>query len=108
MFPTSTYGAKFKLDNQLTYKVNKFRKGKSTVFTERSPGEVQKDMINWTESNLESFKSHVFMAMASHDIDFETWISDVRSNDFIGDEFCLSALCQMCQRHALVVTSVKL
>ena len=124
MFPTSVHGAKFELDNQLTYKVNKFRKGKImktkkvvnpnlmfTVFTafgERSPGEVRKDMLDWIESNRESFKSHVFMAMASRDMDFDTWINEVKSNDFIGDEFCLSALCQMRQRHALVVTSVKL
>ena len=124
MFPTSVHGAKFELDNRLAYKVNKFRKGKTmkmkkvvnlklmfTVFTafgERSPGEVHKDMIDWIESNWESFKSHVFMAMASHDMDFDTWINEAKSNDFIGDEFCLSVLCQMCQRHALVVTSVKL
>ena len=124
MFPTSVHGAKFELDNRLTYKVNKFRKGKTmkmkkvvnpnlmfTVFTafgERSPGEVRKDMIDWIESNCESFKLHTFMAMASHDMDFDTWINDAKSNDYIGDEFCLSALCQMCQRHALVVTSVKL
>ena len=124
MFPTSVHGAKFELDNRLTYKVNKFRKGKTmktkkvvnpklmfTVFTafgERSPGEVRKDMIDWIESNHESFKLHTFMAMASWDMDFDTWIYDVKSNDYIGDEFCLSALCQMCQRHALVVTSVKL
>ena len=124
MFPTSVHGTKFELDNRLTYKVNKFRKGKTmkmkkavnpnlmfTVFTafgERSPGEVRKDMINWIESNHESFKLHTFMAMASWDMDFDTWINNVKSNDYIGDEFCLSALSQMFQRHALVVTSVKL
>ena len=122
-FPSSVHGAKFELDNQLTYKVNKVRKGKTmktkkvinlnlmfTVFTtfgEKSPGEVRKDMIDWMEENRESFKLHIFMGMASHDMDFNTWFNEVRSNDYIGDEFCLSALCQMCQRHALVVTSVK-
>ena len=79
-----------------------------TAFGERSSGEVRKDMINWIESNGESFKSNVFMAMASCDIDFDIWINEVKSNDYIGDKFCLSALCQMCQRHALVITSVKL
>ena len=79
-----------------------------TAFGERSPGEVRKDMINWIESNRESFKSYMFMAMASCNIDFDTWISEAKSNDFIRDEFCLSALCQMCRRHVLVVTSVKL
>ena len=77
------------------------------VFRERSPGEVRKDMIDWIELNRESFKLHTFMGMASHDMSFDTWINNVRSIDYIGDEFCLSALCQMCQRHALVVTSVK-
>ena len=46
--------------------------------------------------------------MVSQDIEFDTWFRKVRSNDYIGDEFCLSALCQMCQRHALVVTSNKI
>ena len=64
-------------------------------------------MIDWIEENHESFKLHTFMGMASRDMSFDTWFNKVRSNDYIGDEFCLSALCQMCQRHALVVTSVK-
>ena len=83
MFSSSVHGAKFEMDNRLTYKVNKVRKGKTTkmkkvinpnlmftVFTafgERSPGEVRKDMIDWIESNRESFKLHTFMGMASHD-----------------------------------------
>ena len=123
MFPSSMHGAKFKMDNRLTYKVNKVYKGKTmktkkvinpnlmfivfTAFGERSPGEVRKDMIDWIESNCESFKLHTFMGMTSHDMDSDTWINNVKSNDYIGDEFCLSALCQMCQRHALVVTSVR-
>ena len=78
-----------------------------TTFGERSPGEVRKDMIDWIESNRVSFKLHTFMGMASCDMDFDTWINNVKSNDYIGDKLCLSALCQMCQRHALVVTSVR-
>ena len=78
-----------------------------TTFGERSPGELRKEMVEWIEANLESFKQHVFIAMASRDIDFDMWFSNVKSNDYIGDEFCLSALCQLCQRHALVVTSTK-
>ena len=79
-----------------------------TAFRERSPGEVRKDMIDWIESNCESFKLYTFIGMASRDMDFATWINNVKSNDYIRDKFCLSVLCQMCQRHALVVTSVKL
>ena len=124
MFPTSVHGAKFKIDNRLTYKVNKVCKGKTTkmkkvvnpnlmftvftAFSERSPGVVRKDMLDWIESNLENFKVQTFMAMALCDLDFDTLINNVKSNDYIGDKFCLSTLCQMCQRHTLVVTSVKL
>ena len=78
-----------------------------TTFGKRSPGEVRKDMIEWIEENRESFKSHTISGMASRDMSFDTWFNNVISNDYIGDEFCLSALCQMCQRHTLVVTSVK-
>ena len=122
-FPSSVHGAKLELDNRLKYKVNKVRKGKTTktkkvinpnlmftvftTFAERSPGEVRKDIIDWIEENRESFKLHTFMGMASRDMSFDTWFNNIRSNDYIRDEFCLSALCQMCQRHALVVTSVQ-
>ena len=34
-----------------------------TTFGERSPGEIRKDMIDWIESNHESFKLHTFMGM---------------------------------------------
>ena len=47
------------------------------------------------------------MAMAVRDIYFDSWITQIKLNEFIGNEFCLSALCQMCQRHALVVTAEK-
>ena len=79
-----------------------------TAFGEKSPGELRKDMVDWIECNKEAFKTHVFMAMTTKDIEFDTWLKSVCSNDFIGDEFCLSALCQMCQRHAMVVTSNKI
>ena len=124
MFPSSVHGSKFEIDNRLTYKVNTNRKRKTTktkkvinpnimftmftAFGEKSPGELRKDMVDWIECNKESFKTHVFMAMTAKDMEFDTWFNSVRSNDFIGDEFCLSALCQMCQRHAMVVTSNKI
>ena len=124
MFSSSVHGSKFEIDNRLTYKVNTNRKKKTTktkkvinpnimftmftAFGEKSPGELRKDMVDWIECNKESFKTHVFMAMTAKDMEFDTWFKSVRSNDFIGDEFCLSALCQMCQRHAMVVTSNKI
>ena len=105
MFPSSKHGAKFKLDNRLTYKVNKFKKGKTmktkkvinpnimftvfSAFSDRSPGQVRKDMIEWIESNMEMFKSQVFIGMAVHDIYFDSWINQIKSNDCIGDEFCI-------------------
>ena len=64
-------------------------------------------MIDWIQSNLETFKSQVIMAMAVHNIYFDLWITQIKLNEFIGNEFCLSALCQMCQRYALVVTAEK-
>ena len=53
-----------------------------TAFGERSPGEVRKDMIDWIESNQESFKLHTFISMASCDMDFDTWINEAKSNDY--------------------------
>ena len=124
MFSSSVHGSKFEIDNRLTYKANTNRKRKTTkskkvinpnimftmftAFGEKSPGELRKDMVDWIEDNKEAFKTHVFMAMAAKDIEFDTWFKSVCSNDFIGDEFCLSALCQLCQRHAMVVTSNKI
>ena len=46
-----------------------------SAFGERSPGEVRKDMI---ESNLKTFKSQVFMAMAVRDIYFDSWINQIK------------------------------
>ena len=124
MFPTSRHTAKYELDMRLTYKVNKYKRGKTTktikvinpnimftlfsVFGERLPGQVRKDMVEWIESNLEVFKSKVFMAMAVLDMYFDSWLDQVKSNETIGDGFCLSTLCQMSQHHALVVTVEKI
>ena len=81
----------------LTYKVKKYQKGKTTktkkiinpnimftiftTFCEKSPGELREDMIEWIESNSESFKTHVLMAMVSRDLDFNTWLRKARSNE---------------------------
>ena len=54
---------------------------------------------------MDIFKLQVFLAMAVCEIYFDSWNDQIKSNEFIGDEFCLSTLIQMCQRHALVVTS---
>ena len=65
MFSSSVHGPKFEIDNRLTYKVSKSRKGKTTktkkvinpnimftmftTFGKKSPGELQKDMVEWIE-----------------------------------------------------------
>ena len=48
------------------------------------------------------------MVMAVHDIYFDLWFNQIKSNEAIGDEFCLSALCQLYQQHALVVKVEKI
>ena len=108
----------------LAYEVSKTRQGKTTktkkcinpnlifttfsVFCDKSPGVVCKDLCDWIQSNLEKFKSHCFMGMASRDLDFENCFRNLKWNDTEGDEFCLNALCQAFQCHALVVTSTRI
>ena len=48
------------------------------------------------------------MVMAVHDICFDSWFNQIKSNEAIGDEFCLSALCQLYQQHVLVVRVEKI
>ena len=119
LFKSNSYSDNYELGMSLTYKVSKTRQGKTTktkkcinpnliftafsVFCDKSPGVVCKDLCDWIQSNLEIFKSNCFMGMASRDLDFENWFRNLKSNDTDGDEFCLSALCQAFQRHALVV-----
>ena len=45
--------------------------------------------------------------MATKDIDFDDWFTNLKSNETVCDEFGLSGLCQAFQQHALVVTSTK-
>ena len=124
MFEGSQYAANYLLDTRLTYKVDKWKKGKTTktkkvlnpnimftmfgVFCDKSAGAVRKELCEWISANLESFKTQCFMGMASKDIDFDDWFTKLKSNDTVCDKFGLSALCQAFQRHALVVTSHKI
>ena len=124
MFEGSQHAANYVLDTRLTFKVNKWKKGKTTktkkvinpnimftmfgVFCDKSTGAVRKDLCEWISANLESFKKQCFMGMASKDIDFDDWFTKLKSNDTGCDEFGLSTLCQAFQRHALVVTSHKI
>ena len=124
LFEGSQYAANYVLDTRLTFKVNKWKKGKTTktkkvlnpnimftmfgIFCDKSAGAVRKELCKWISANLESFKRQCFMGMASKDIDFDDWFTKLKCNDTICDEFGLSALCQAFQRHALVVTSQKI
>ena len=124
MFEGSQHAANYDLDTRLTFKVNKWKKGKTTktkkvlnpnimftmfgVFCDKSAGAVRKELCEWISANLASFKRQCFMGMASKDMDFDDWFAKLKSNDTVCDEFGLSALCQAFQRHALVVTSHKI
>ena len=124
MFEGSQHAANYVLDTRLTFKVNKWKKGKTTktkkvlnpnimftmfgVFCDKSAGAVRKELCEWISANLASFKRQCFMGMASKDMDFDDWFAKLKSNDTVCDEFGLSALCQAFQRHALVVTSHKI
>ena len=86
MFEGSQHAANYVLDTRLTFKVNKWKKGKTTktkkvinpnimftmfgVFCDKSAGAVRKDLCEWISANLESFKKECFMEMASKDMDF--------------------------------------
>ena len=124
MFEGSQHAANYALDTRLTFKVNKWKKGKTTktkkvlnpnimftifgVFCDKLAGAVRKELCEWISANLESFKTQCFMGMASKDMDFDDWFAKLKSNDTVCDEFGLSALCQAFQRNALVVTSHKI
>ena len=124
MFEGSQHAANYVLDTRLIFKVNKWKKGKTTktkkvlnlnimftmfgVFCDKSAGAVRKDLCEWISANLESFKRQCFMGMDGKDIDFDEWFSKLKSNNTGYDEFGLSASCQTFQRHALVVTSHKI
>ena len=124
MFEGSIYAANYELDTRLTYKVNKWKHGKTTktkkvinpnvmftafgVFCDKSPGAIRNHLCEWINDNLELFKRQCFMGMACKEIDFDDWFSSMKRNDTVCDEFGLSGLCQAFQRHALVVTSNKI
>ena len=124
MFEGSPHTANYELDTRLTYKVNKWKQGKTTktrkvinpnvmftafgVFCDKSPEAIRQHLCDWISDNLEAFKRQSFMGMASKDINFDDWFTNMKRNNTVCDEFGLSGLCQVFQRHALVVTSSKI
>ena len=77
------------------------------VFCDKSPGTMRKDLCDWINSNLDMFKQQCVIGMATKDIDFDEWFTNLKSDETVCDEFGLSGLCQAFQQNALVVTSTK-
>ena len=76
-----------------------------SVFTEDSPQQVRRNMVQWINDNKQKFEYQTLLAFTTKDSDLDTWLSTIDSNCTPGDEFALFALCQMYTRHALIVTS---
>ena len=62
-------------------------------------------MVEWINENKQTFESQTLLAFTTKDRDLDSWLSNIDSNSIPGDEFALFALCQMYNRHALIVTS---
>ena len=76
-----------------------------SVFAEDSPQQVRRNMVQWINDNKQKFESQILLAFTAKDSELHTWLSNIDSNSTPGDEFALFSLCQMCTRHALIVTS---
>ena len=99
MFEGSIHAANYELDTRLTYKVNKWKHGKTTktrkvinpnvmfttfgVFCDKSPEVIRKHLCEWINDNLEQFKRQCFMGMACKDIDFKDWFASIKRNDSV-------------------------
>ena len=64
-------------------------------------------MIKWIHDNREQFDKVTFIGMAGKDIELDQWLIDMESPRMIGDEFALSALCKLFNRHARVLNRGK-
>ena len=76
-----------------------------SVFTEDSPQQVRRNMVQWINDNKQKFESQTLLAFTAKDSDLDTWLSNIDNNCTPGDEFALLALCQMYAQHAIIVTS---
>ena len=76
-----------------------------SVFTEDSPQQVRRNMVQWINDNKQKFEYQTLLAFTAKDSDLDTCLSTIDNNCTPGDEFALFALCQMYNRHALIVTS---
>ena len=119
MFSSLEHAQYYELDTRLTYKGYQRKKGakrKTTinptmiytmfsVFTEDSPQQVRRNMVQWINDNKKKFEYQTLLAFTAKDSDLDTWLSTIDNNCTPSDEFALFALCQMYNRHALIVTS---
>ena len=76
-----------------------------SVFTEDSPQQVRRNMVQWVNDNKQKFESQTILAFTAKDSDLDMWLSNIDNNSTLGDEFALLALCQMYTRHTIIVTS---
>ena len=76
-----------------------------SVFVEDSPQQVRRNMVEWINEHKQTFELQTLLAFTAKDRDLDSWLSSIDSNSTPGDEFALFALCQMYNRHTLIVTS---
>ena len=109
----------YELDTRLTFKGYQRKRGAKrktmtnptmlytmfSVFAEDSPQQVRGNMVEWINEHKQTFESQTLLAFTAKDRDLDSWLTSIDSNGIPGDEFALFALCQMYNRHALIVTS---
>ena len=119
MFSSLEQSQYYELDTRLTFKGYQQKRGAKrktitnpmmlytmfSVFAEDSPQQVRRNMVEWINEHKQTFESQTLLAFTAKDRDLDLWLSTIDSNSTPGDEFALFALCQMYNRHALIVTS---
>ena len=119
MFSSLEQSQYYELDTRLTFKGYQQKRGAKrktntnpmmlytmfSVFAEDSPQQVRRNMVEWINEHKQTFESQTLLAFTAKDRDLDSWLSTIDSNSTPGDEFALFALCQMYNRHALIVTS---
>ena len=119
MFSSLEQSQYYELDTRLTFKGYQRKRGAKkktitnptmlytmfSVFAEDSPQQVRRNMVQWINEHKQTFESQTLLAFTAKDRDLDLWLSSIDSNSTLGDEFALFALCQMYNRHALIITS---
>ena len=122
MFNSLEHSQYYELDTRLTFKGYQHKKGARrktivnptmmytmfSVFAEDSPQQVRRNMVQWINEHKSDFEKQTMLAFTAKNSELDTWLSNIDSNSKPGDEFALFTLCQMCTRHALIVTSTRI